>query len=152
MMRRFTHHPAIAWGSAGLWLALVVFLMLSPGKDSLAEDLSGMFGASEITDALGHVFLFSVLTALLAQALSFHLPGERAITVAAGFVLLLGSVLEPSQLLVYERGASLLDLGANWTGVVLSAWLLRRFALPSRAPDDKPPRAISQPDAPESRH
>ena len=94
-MRRFTHHPAIAWGSAGLWLALVVFLMLSPGKDSLAEDLSGMFGASEITDALGHVFLFSVLTALLAQALSFHLPGERAITVAAGFVLQTSSVLEP---------------------------------------------------------
>jgi len=132
-MRHFTHHPAIAWICVGLWLALVVFLMLSPGKASLVEDLSGAFGGSDLTDALGHVILFGVLAALLAHALSFHLPGRRAVTVAAVGVLALGSVLEPAQLLVYKRGASLLDLGANWTGALLSAWLLRRCALVSPA-------------------
>lgn len=151
-MRRFTHHPAIAWGCVGLWLALVVFLMLSPGEDSLAEDLSGAFGASEITDALGHMILFGVLTALTAHALSFHLPGERAVTIAVGVVLALGSVLEPAQLLVYERGASLLDLGANWTGALISAWLVRRYALVARPEGTPRPRAIARSDAPESRH
>ncbi|NLE51680.1 MAG: VanZ family protein [Chloroflexi bacterium] len=149
-MRRFAHNRLIAWLAAGLWLVLVVFLMLSPGEDSLAEDLSGAFGASELTDALGHVLLFGVLTALLFHALRLHVPAERALVVATAFTLGLGSVLEPAQLLVYERGAALLDLGANWTGALLSAWLLRRIAV-SPPPAEQRVRASRRSDAPQSR-
>lgn len=150
MMRRLTHQPVIAWLAFGLWLAWVVFLMLSPGEDSVAEDLSGAFGASELTDALGHVGLFGVLTALLFHALRLHVPVERALKGAAVFVLALGSVLEPAQLLVYERGAALLDLAANWAGALLVAALLRRIALPPR-PERERVRAAHRPDAPPSR-
>ena len=150
MMRRLTHQPVIAWLAFGLWLAWVVFLMLSPGEDSVAEDLSGAFGASELTDALGHVVLFGVLTVLLFHALRLHVPVERALKGAAVFVLALGSVLEPAQLLVYERGAALLDLAANWAGALVAAALLRRIALPSR-PERERVRAAHRPDIPPSR-
>jgi len=124
--------------------------MLSPGEDSVAEDLSGAFGASELTDALGHVVLFGVLTVLLFHALRLHVPVARALKGAAVFVLALGSVLEPAQLLVYERGAALLDLAANWAGALVPAALLRWIALPSR-PERKRVRAAHRPDVPPSR-
>lgn len=149
-MRRLTHNRLIAWLAVGLWLALVVFLMLSPGEDSVAEDLSGAFGASELTDALGHVFLFGVLAALQVHALRLHLPAERALTLGTAIALAIGSVLEPAQLLVYERGAALLDLAANWTGALVVAAGLRWRALSPR-PVRERARATRRPDAPQSR-
>lgn len=133
----------MAWLGVAGWVALVGFLMLSPGKNSVVEDTSRAFGGTDLTDALGHTALFGILTGLLAHALRFHTSPDRALTWAAAIALAFGSVLEPAQLLAYERGASVLDLLANWIGALGAAAGLRWMGFAARA--------IPPSDAPESR-
>ncbi|HMM27971.1 MAG TPA: VanZ family protein [Aggregatilineaceae bacterium] len=132
-MRWITHSPALGWLAVLGWLALVGFLMLAPGEGSLVEDTSRAFGGTDLTDALGHVVLFGVLAALLAHALSFHLPPDRALWLAAAVAITVGTALELAQLLAIERGASLLDLAANWLGPLAAATWLRRTGFSARA-------------------
>lgn len=141
-MRRIAHSPALGWLAVLAWLALVGFLMLAPGEGSLVEDTSRAFGGTELTDALGHVVLFGVLAALLAHALSFHLPPERSLWRAAAVTITLGTALELAQLLAIERGASLLDLAANWIGPLAAITWLRRKGF-SAPPDSKQVRPAS---------
>lgn len=122
--RNVARHPLLRWALALGWTALVCLLMLLPGEDSIAEDTSGFFGGTDLTDAGGHVLLFGALTAAWYAALSSHLASSvawwRAVLLAAGLSLL----LETGQGLVPHRGISLLDFSANALGVSGAALLL----------------------------
>jgi VanZ family protein len=55
------------------------------------------------------------------------LPRQRAILLAAGIALAIGTTTEVLQIIIPSRGATLLDLGANWLGIfAVAAWLLSR--------------------------
>lgn len=118
-------HPLARWMAALAWTTLVGLLMLLPGEDSIAEDTSGFFGGTDMTDALGHVLLFGIFTALWYAVLVCYLAPAPALTGALVIGTTCGLLLELGQGFVPERGPSLLDLAANALGVLISAALLR---------------------------
>jgi VanZ family protein len=76
---------------------------------------------------MGHVVLFFGWVLLWYWTLDVHFAKKvrilRLVTVAG---LAMGVVLEGVQIFLPERGASMLDLGANVLGVVLCWWGLRK--------------------------
>lgn len=122
------------WGIALAWTALTVFLMLSPGEQSAAEDLSRFFGGTDLTDALGHVILFGVLTMLWRWALAGSHPHRRAMWMAVVIGLTVGIATELAQFFIPHRGVALIDLVANGIGV-LSLPAILRLSAGNRAPD-----------------
>lgn len=127
-MRKPHHVVILRWLGTLAWTALTVLLMTLPaGEDSLVNGLSGLFGGSDLTDAIGHVVLFGVLTLLWRGTLALHGPQEWALRLAVIIAVLLGTATEASQVLVAERGAAPWDLLANWLGAGLAAlWARRR--------------------------
>ena len=117
--------PFIIWSATLGWTVLLLFLMLSPGEDTAAEEVSGFFGGTELSDAVGHVNLFGVLTALWQRALALHIGKHRALTAAVAIGLGLGVATELAQLFIPDRGAGLADMLANWIGAALAAAILR---------------------------
>lgn len=104
---------------------LVVVLMLMPGQDSAADDLSRFFGGTDITDAAGHVFLFGVLVLLWLLALATALPRTRALQWAVAIGLAVGLVSELLQVFIPHRGVTLLDLSANALGAAVALGVQR---------------------------
>jgi hypothetical protein len=123
--RFLAHHPLPRWALALGWTALVCLLMLLPGEDSVAEDTSGFFGGTDLTDAAGHVLLFGALTLFWYAALVCHVGPSVAFWRAALVGAALGLLLETGQSLVPERGVSLLDFSANALGVSGAVLALR---------------------------
>ncbi|GAB4418115.1 MAG: hypothetical protein Kow00106_14050 [Anaerolineae bacterium] len=123
--RFLAHHPLPRWALVLAWTTLVCLLMLLPGEDSVAEDTSGFFGGTDLTDAAGHVLLFGALTVLWYAALVCHVGPPVAFGRAALVGAALGLLLETGQSLVPERGMSLLDFSANALGVLGAALALR---------------------------
>lgn len=107
--------------------AAVLYLMAAPSDAPGIADLSRLFGGSEITDAIGHVVLFSMLTFVWYFALLYRWNRRTAFRAAVAVVWLLGTGAELSQHIVPHRGFSLLDLLANWLGI--GAFVLVRFRL-----------------------
>ncbi len=118
----------LRWSAALAWTALTVFLMLSPGEQSTAEDLSRFFGGTDLTDALGHVFLFGILTALWWWTLMEHLPLPHALRAAVAVGLTTGIVTELARFFIPHWGVALIDLVANGIGVLLPPTILRLLA------------------------
>jgi len=117
----------LRWAAALIWTGLVLFLMLSPGKDSTADALSRSFGGTDLTDSLGHVVLYGVLTILWDGALQAERPDGHRLALMVGLALgLLGECL---QVFVPYRGVALLDFAANLTGVFLGSGLARWLPL-----------------------
>ncbi len=123
-VRALVSHPLPRWALALAWTALVCLLMLLPGEDSVAEDTSGFFGGTDLTDAAGHVLLFGGLTLFWYAALVCHGTPAEALRLALSLAGGLGVLLEAGQSLVPERGVSLLDFSANALGVCAAAYLL----------------------------
>jgi VanZ family protein len=115
----------LRWSAALVWTALVLYLMLSPGKDSTADDLSRSFGGTDLSDAVGHVILYGVLTILWDGALQADRPGGHRLALMVG--LALGLLGESLQVFVPYRGVALLDFAANLAGVFLGSGLARRL-------------------------
>lgn len=118
--------------AAAAWTVLLIILMLSPGRETFAVDLSSAFGGTELTDAIGHLFLAFVETLLIYGALRPFLSAQRAIVLTAVITVLLGAVLETAQLWVPFRGANLLDFVAHTVGVVVAIaglWVQRRIVV-----------------------
>jgi VanZ family protein len=113
------HHPRRVWAGVFLATAITLYFMAAPSDSLGVADLSRMFGGTEITDAIGHVVLFSALTFAWYFALRYRWNEPTAFVVAVVAVGLLGTVAELSQHFVPHRGMALLDLLANWTGVLL---------------------------------
>lgn len=118
------------------WLAGILVLTLTPGDSrSLVGRTSAFFGGSDLTDAAGHVVLFGILTLLLHWACKAFWESRRALIVAAGCGLLVGTLTEVAQTGIPDRGFALLDLASNWLGVgfvVLGWWLHQKSTRHSR--------------------
>lgn len=126
MIGRIQRTPApVRWSLALLWTGGLLYLMLTPSGDGTPVTwISRLFGGTEITDAIGHVILYAVLTALWAWTLSLHMPERRAILTVAALGLILGLTLEAAQVYVEDRGSTLIDYGANMAGVLGSSVVL----------------------------
>jgi VanZ family protein len=118
------------WPLALSWTAFVLFLMLAPGDNRQVDGLSKSAGGSDLTDALGHVVIFFILTVLWQWALSGRSPSRHALLGAALVAFGLGVGTEVAQTFVAGRGASWLDFSANGLGV-LAAIGWRRARQPS---------------------
>ena len=124
LLGRILRHPLPRVTAALGWTVLVCLLMLLPGKDSIAEDTSGFFGGTDITDAFGHVLLFAMLTVLWYAALTCWLAPAPALKAVLAIGTVFGLLLELGQGVVPERGISLLDFAANALGVLAATVLL----------------------------
>ncbi len=113
----------IRLGLALLWTAGLLYLMLSPaGEGTTASWVSKLSGGTELTDAIGHVFLYAMLTLLWTWALDLHLAGRQAMMTALSIALLLCLSLEFTQQFVSGRGSTLIDYTANFLGVGLAVF------------------------------
>ena len=84
------------------------------------------FTRTDILEALAHVGMFGGLTLLWGWTLAFHFPARYAAAMTVMIALLLGTATEFGQYFV-ARGALMLDLMANFTGIALSVAGLRFF-------------------------
>lgn len=113
--------PLLTWSAAIIWTGLVCLLMLLPGEDTVAEDVSGLVGGTSLTDAAGHVIMYAVLAGTWQAAFRHYVPDVRALWWAVLFGLALGVSTELGQVVVPHRGSNILDLMANMTGVGIVA-------------------------------
>jgi len=100
--------------------------MLSP-SDGTVKTISGFFGGTEITDAIGHVILIGVDCILLYGVMMHYFSQATTRKLAGIFTLVLGITLELGQLFIPSRGASLIDLIAAVVGVGMAELLILRF-------------------------
>lgn len=107
--------------------------VLLPSDTALVYRVSKFFGGTERTDAVGHVILFGLFTLSLYWMFNYHLSRQYACYAAVGCGLLIGTAFELLQNVIPARGASALDLYANWVGTLaalaghLGYAILRRF-------------------------
>jgi hypothetical protein len=137
-MKRYLDRPLVAWLMTLLWVGLVLYLLLMPGTNMVVSDTSDLFGGTNLTDALGHVVLFVVLAGLVYRVLAFYLSRPKALYATIGVILILGTCVELAQYLVPERGVAVLDLSANWLGVLIFVSYKRRLATAAGTAQDKP--------------
>jgi VanZ family protein len=116
-------HPKFSllwsWTLWLIWTSLLLYLQLSPSKGTGVSNISLFFGGTEITDAMGHVILFFVESALSFNLLRRYKPDKLAKPLSFWTLLILGFSLESLQVFVPSRGVSLLDYVANLSGVFL---------------------------------
>lgn len=117
--------PMFYWLLWVLWSILMCLLVLTPSKGTAVTDISRFFGGSEFTDAIGHVVLIFVDTALLYNALRHYILDENALRYATGVTLIFGLCAEFAQIWVPSRGTSLIDVGAAFFGVGLFAFVMK---------------------------
>ncbi|WP_162909592.1 VanZ family protein [Aggregatilinea lenta] len=128
-LSRFATNPLICWALTLTWTAVAASLMLSPsGEGTTVTWVSSLFGGTEITDAIGHVIINTILGFLWSWTLSLYTSPTRAtrLVLSGGLIWCCGA--EGSQYFVPGRGTSLLDLSANLLGVSLGVLLMRRLA------------------------
>lgn len=113
------HYPRRVWAGVLLATAITLYFMAAPSDSLGVADLSHLFGGTETTDAIGHVILFCLLTFVWYYALRYRWNERTAFALAIAVVGLMGTVAELSQHFVPHRGMTLLDLLANWSGVLL---------------------------------
>jgi VanZ family protein len=117
----------MGWFVAALFISVLALVFtLLPATSPLVYRASQFLGGTELTDALGHVLLFSVLTSAWYATLREHVGNAKAPVITAGLVLALGVATELAQAGIVDRGASLLDLGADALGVSLAVFSIRR--------------------------
>ena len=104
----------------------MVFLMLLPGEESLAEDFSASAGGSDLSDAIGHVILFGIMALLWQHVHRRYYPKQSPAFVMAAAIVL-GAALEAAQIFVPFRGVTFLDASANVLGVV-GCWFFLQLA------------------------
>jgi hypothetical protein len=110
------------------WTVLILMLTLLPGeKGSIVGRTSAFFGGTDLSDAMGHVVLFGVLSLLSYRAARIGLSPRAALLLTLAVALALGAVSELLQIYVPERGATLIDIAANWLGVMGFALWARFF-------------------------
>lgn len=131
-LRHLLAHTGVRAGLLLLWLGVVVYLMVSPkGEGTPVTELSVLFGDSDFTDALGHVFLYGMLTLMIWAVLKQIVDAQWAWWVAGAIGLGLGIGLETYQGII-GRGNSLLDYSANVIGAMgalaIAWWFSRRTA------------------------
>ncbi|MDH5570473.1 MAG: VanZ family protein [Gammaproteobacteria bacterium] len=127
----------IGWLAALSWTLLVVISLLKPGKENLATEYSmAAFFTSffsyplsgwDVIEAIYHILLFVILTAIWFWLCGFYFNDRKALLIALGIALALGTTTEISQYFVY-RGSRLFDLLANYLGIALFVFYERQSA------------------------
>ena len=129
ILTRLTNHiqpPLLRWILTLVWTALAMKLMLSPSGDGTSVSwVSGLFGGTETTDAIGHIIINTIFTWLWSWTISLY-----ATTVKMTRIILIGGIIwcfgaELTQFFIPERGASLIDLVANIFGVLIGLMIFR---------------------------
>jgi VanZ family protein len=116
----------VRWTLTLIWTALTASLLLSPsGRGTPVSFISQLFGGTDTSDAVGHVIITTILALLWCWTISLY-----ATTAQTTGLILIGGIVwgfgaELSQHFVPERGASLLDLGANTLGVLIGLVVYR---------------------------
>lgn len=116
----WVQHAAARWVLTLAWTVIAAALMLSPSGDgTTVSGVSKVFGGTETSDAVGHVIINAILALLWCWTLSLY--ASRAKTTR---LILIGAVVwcvgaELAQHFVPNRGGSLLDLAANFLGVLI---------------------------------
>jgi hypothetical protein len=116
--------PIISWILWAMWTILLCLLFLSPSEGTAVKDISMFFGGSELTDAIGHVGLIFIETALFYNALRYYVMGQRALRYAVSGTLIFGLCAELAQHGIPSRGASLIDMLAALIGVGLFVFVM----------------------------
>lgn len=115
----------IRWLIPSGWTFIILYLTLSTGDNQNVSWVSKMAGGTEITDALGHLVMFTMLVLLWHWAGSAHYPAMAVLKVVTPLCFLFGISVEASQHWIEGRGMSWLDFLANGGGVLLGArWIL----------------------------
>jgi VanZ family protein len=126
-LKPIINSTAAAWVMAVGWSLFTVVMMLSPGSDTAASDLSAVAGGTEWTDYLGHAAITLTETLLLVNLLMRYMPLRAALIWSAVPVLAVTAVLEFLQRWVPDRGSSVFDAAANAVGIAIGVWLARRL-------------------------
>ncbi|MCQ3932596.1 MAG: hypothetical protein DPW16_19275 [Chloroflexi bacterium] len=121
---RLQHQP-IRWLAPVCWVLIILYLTLSSGNNQNVSSLSKFAGGTEITDAIGHMVMFTVLVVLWHWAGSAYYPAMAVLKVVTPLIFLFAIGVEVGQYWIEERGMSWLDFLANSSGVLLGAsWIL----------------------------
>ena len=122
----------ISWLVTVAWTALLVYLLMKPGTTPLPAQSFIVsffrldFSRAELVEAVAHIGMFGSLTVLWWWTLANHYPARYAVSTTVVIVALLGMATEFGQFFV-ARSSVALDLGANFTGIILSLACLRFF-------------------------
>ncbi len=129
-MLAIINHPVTYWLLAISWTLLVIIVLLKPGSNTVNHDFelssfftsffSLSFSRVELKEALGHVILFCVMTILWKRALITHFVRPKPLIIAICIAIVLALGTETGQFFV-NRGVLLLDLLANFLGIVIAA-------------------------------
>jgi VanZ family protein len=104
---------------------LVFYLMTAPDTSPGVSEASNLLGGTEITDSIGHVILFALLSAAWYIGFRYRWSPKRAFYQTVAVAILIGTATELFQGIVPHRGMALGDLLANWSGVLLFAVLCK---------------------------
>ncbi|MCC7450449.1 MAG: VanZ family protein [Anaerolineae bacterium] len=125
--------PILRIGAAFLWTLIVLILTMLPGDAAVVGNASKAFGGTDVSDAVGHVLLAGILTLLYYAVAVLRRESHSALWIAAAGALILTTATELTQSFIPHRGASLLDLIANWLGVCSFILWMRVASLSRRA-------------------
>jgi VanZ family protein len=125
--------PVLRIGAALVWTLIVLALTTLPGDTAVVDNTSKAFGGTDVSDAIGHVVLAGILTLLYYAVAVLHRKPRPALYIAVAGALVLTTSTEFAQLFIPHRGASLLDLSANWLGVCSFLLWMRYTHFPRRA-------------------
>jgi hypothetical protein len=115
-------------GAALIWLAVILVLLELPSDIPFIDSLSKFFGGTETTDAVGHAVIFCITAFVFRWALSQVASARTAALWSIGISGMLGVLTELMQFNTRFRGVTMLDIGANWLGVVIAGvWFAYRF-------------------------
>ena len=126
---KLERQTTLRWGCALLWTTLtLVALLQSSGKPVLGPPAppGPPSPEREFLLTLGHVVVFTGLTALWWWAFSVHLPGHTALMMAVFLALCLGISTEIAQTAIPDRSASWADLSVNFLATAVTAWQIQR--------------------------
>ena len=115
-----------------VWTTLIAVALLKPANNfkheiSLDSFVSSFFSLSiktwDLVEAVYHVIVFAILTAIWFWALVTQFPRNRALVISIGIAMVLGIVTEIGQYFVH-RSSLMLDAMANFLGIVICVvWL-----------------------------
>ena len=115
------------WLPFVLWLALVTVVIACADTGAMRDFLAWV-NRQPFGDKAGHFFLIGSLAALLNYALRWRATSLGPLRPQTGglIVAVLMTLEEVSQLWIATRSFDLIDLLANYLGILVAEWLARR--------------------------
>ena len=120
----------VRWLISPLLTLVLVVLLLQPGEQSITDTgiLQGPPGlARDLFFIAGHIGWFGLLVVLWRWTLVTRFHTTSALVLAVLIALVVGTSTELAQTLIPNRGATLVDLLANYVGIVLAVVAVRYY-------------------------